>query len=303
MAPQAPLQVNVPLSDDPQRAIDSWTAGFETVNELPPPSSQIENEIDLYSHALDRGMALPPQVEAAAFNLFSPEANGPLIHPDFQTEPYANVSSTPNFGATTEISHPNRTAPNGVLIGTTRCELLNLAQSAGVSTTQVQQRPMTAHPVDEIGAQIPAPPSEESPTTNSDDLQGTATTSAVTTLGASTNSSCSGTKKRGAPTSKSQDSRRKRSRITNSKEEEAALAAASSGKADLTPEEQKRIRRVKNRASVEKCRQRQRIRFEALSTERETISKETDILRDVGNDVREKLGTILNQVAALSSGA
>lgn len=70
--------------------------------------------------------------------------------------------------------------------------------------------------------------------------------------------------------------------------------------APISEEEQKRIRRVKNRASVEKCRNKQRMRLESLTREREALTVENTMLRSAAEQVRLSMSSILSQVAALS---
>jgi len=67
-----------------------------------------------------------------------------------------------------------------------------------------------------------------------------------------------------------------------------------------TEEEQKRIRRVKNRASVEKCRHKQRMRLESLTQERTALGHENVLLRNSADEVRTVMQIILEQVASLS---
>ncbi len=286
---------------DNNRPVDPWSVGFGNVNELPPPPNQIENDADLFAQALDREITLPSQAELTQLNLFAPDGSGPLIHPDFQCEPTAAAPSMNAGNMQAATLHPTRASSGGVLISTTGSQFLNYAQSASVSKTQVQQRPHASDSVDGLAQQSPTLQTNENAAPKVTRVSPAITSSTVTTP-QSTNSSASGTNKRSEPPTKPPVPRRKRARMVNSKEDEAALLAASSGKADLTPEEQKRIRRVKNRASVEKCRHRQRVRFDALTNERDTITKETTLLRAVGDEVRDRLGTILNQVAALSNG-
>lgn len=76
--------------------------------------------------------------------------------------------------------------------------------------------------------------------------------------------------------------------------------ASADGKPALSEEEQKRIRRVKNRASVEKCRNKQRRRLEALQREREALTGENHLLRNAADGLRRSMSEVLSQVAALS---
>lgn len=77
-------------------------------------------------------------------------------------------------------------------------------------------------------------------------------------------------------------------------------SSVSAGGPPVSEEEQKRIRRVKNRASVEKCRNKQRIRLESLTREREALAAENSTLRSATEQVRTAMNAILSQVAALS---
>ena len=72
------------------------------------------------------------------------------------------------------------------------------------------------------------------------------------------------------------------------------------GDSIATEEEAKRIRRVKNRASVEKCRTKQRQRLDRLNKERASLTDENELLRDTADQVRGSMQMILEQVAGLS---
>ncbi len=83
--------------------------------------------------------------------------------------------------------------------------------------------------------------------------------------------------------------KRKRGRTVESGENGAA-----------NEEEAKRIRRVKNRASVEKCRTKQRQRLDRLNKERAALTGENALLRGTADQVRGAMQQILEQVAGLS---
>lgn len=65
----------------------------------------------------------------------------------------------------------------------------------------------------------------------------------------------------------------------------------------LTEEEQKRLR---NRASVEKCRRKKRMRLESLTRERASLTRENELLRVSAEEARNSMILILQEVAALS---
>lgn len=63
----------------------------------------------------------------------------------------------------------------------------------------------------------------------------------------------------------------------------------------------KRLRRLKNRASVERCRQKQRIRLERLTHEQSSLTEENKLLLECSEEVRRTLALILTQVASLAT--
>lgn len=67
----------------------------------------------------------------------------------------------------------------------------------------------------------------------------------------------------------------------------------------MSEEELKRIRRVKNRASVEKCRTKQRLRMEALQDERKTLQVENKALEGLTEWMDSKLMVISSEIASL----
>lgn len=69
----------------------------------------------------------------------------------------------------------------------------------------------------------------------------------------------------------------------------------------LSEEELKRIRRVKNRASVEKCRTKQRLRMEALQTELKTLTSENKALRDLTTWMDPSVVVISTQLSETAS--
>lgn len=71
------------------------------------------------------------------------------------------------------------------------------------------------------------------------------------------------------------------------------------GSVKLTEEELKRIRRVKNRASVEKCRAKQRMRMEALQCELKVLKYENQTLRDLTTWMDSSVNDISSQMTEL----
>lgn len=65
----------------------------------------------------------------------------------------------------------------------------------------------------------------------------------------------------------------------------------------LSEAELKRIRRVKNRASVEKCRTKQRLRMEALQTELENLTSENKTLRELASWMDSSVVVISTQLS------
>lgn len=70
---------------------------------------------------------------------------------------------------------------------------------------------------------------------------------------------------------------------------------------NICADELKRIRRVKNRASVEKCRTKQRLRMEALQLEMATLQSENKALRDLTSWMDSSVDAISSQVTTFSS--
>lgn len=68
----------------------------------------------------------------------------------------------------------------------------------------------------------------------------------------------------------------------------------------FSEDELKRIRRVKNRASVEKCRTKQRLRMEALQNELATLTSENKALRDLTSWMDSSVDEISSQVTMFS---
>lgn len=80
---------------------------------------------------------------------------------------------------------------------------------------------------------------------------------------------------------------------------DASKQGGSSNGRKMTEEEVKRIRRVKNRASVEKCRTKQRLRMEALQCELNELRSENQTLRDLTTWMDSSVEDISSQVAEL----
>lgn len=94
----------------------------------------------------------------------------------------------------------------------------------------------------------------------------------------------------------------------SSLQEEGFVPCATQGKESkakketmATEEELKRLRRVKNRASVEKCRAKQRMRMEALKTEMKALVSENKTLRDLTAWMDSTVDAISLQVMKFSS--
>ena len=68
--------------------------------------------------------------------------------------------------------------------------------------------------------------------------------------------------------------------------------------AHLPPEELKRIRRLRNRASVEKCRKNQRLKIEALQVERACLQSENLSMKSCFQDIRSKAQAFFDECAA-----
>lgn len=71
---------------------------------------------------------------------------------------------------------------------------------------------------------------------------------------------------------------------------------------EYSEEELKRIRRVKNRASVEKCRTKQRLRMEALEQELQTLQRENQSMLAVTKCVVNTFDAIRREVRAITGG-
>lgn len=65
----------------------------------------------------------------------------------------------------------------------------------------------------------------------------------------------------------------------------------------LTQEDKKRMR---NRASVEKCRRKKRHRLSSLNKERDALTEENKILTEISRDIRTSMILILTEIANLS---
>lgn len=84
---------------------------------------------------------------------------------------------------------------------------------------------------------------------------------------------------------------------TADRSKEKLISASNKSGTELSEEELKRIRRVKNRASVEKCRTKQRLRMEALQSELKTLTSENNTLRDLTTWMDSSVDVISSQLA------
>ncbi len=78
-------------------------------------------------------------------------------------------------------------------------------------------------------------------------------------------------------------------------------ASMPASKPDKTQSEEE-AKRMRNRASVEKCRRKKRQRQESLTRERASLTRENTILKDIGDETRTAMIQILHEVALLSGG-